>query len=285
VRALRTWSLLLATAAAFAALVPGTASAQPVSAGTLDVVSEPGDFVGEGQTYHYDTTAGATFAATSDTFGAIRIEYHGPTGDSGTLAFIPPTNQLFTVGTTYTVDPSVLEPTMNVNINNRGCAFMSGWFTVEDIAYLPDGSLDRFTASFEQHCNGAVEALRGRIALDVAPPGPPLTVSQSLEATGTVVKSTGSATVAGTVTCSKPTFATIGASVDQVRKGVESDGIAPVTVSCGPTPTAWSATVTPSTGKFVVGTASLATTVQATDPDTAQLLVVRASRTITLVKP
>jgi hypothetical protein len=284
VRALGTWSLLLATAAAFVALVPGTASAQPVSAGTLDVVSEPGDFVGEGLTYHYGTTAGATFTATSDAFGAIRIEYHGPTGDGGTLAFIPPTNQLFTGGTTYAVDPSVIEPTMAVNINNRGCGFVRGWFTVEDIAYLPDGSLDRFTASFEQHCNGAIEALRGRIALDVAPSGPPLTVTQSLKATGTVVKSTGSATVRGTVTCSKPTYANIGVTLEQVRKDVETEGIAPVTVSCGPTPTAWSATVTPSAGKFVVGTASLATTTQATDPETARLVVVRASRTIMLAK-
>jgi hypothetical protein len=284
VHALRPCSLFIVTAAAFAALLPGTASAQPVSTGTLDVVSEPGDLVGEGLTYHYGTMTGATFTATSDVYGAIRIEYHGPTGDGGTLAFIPPTNQLFTVGTTYTVEPSVIEPTMAVNVNNRGCGFMRGWFTVEDIAYLPDGSLDRFTASFEQHCNGAVEALRGRIVLDVAPSGPPLTVTQNLKATGTVVKSTGSVTVRGTVTCSKPTYAHIGVTVEQVKKGVETEGLAPVTVSCGPNPTAWSAKVTPSAGKFVVGTASLATTTQATDPETAQLLVVRASRTIVLAK-
>ena len=43
--------------------------------------------------------------------------------------------------------------------------------------------------------------------------------------------------------------------------------------------------MTPSAGKFVVGTASLATTTQATDPETAHLLVVRASRTIVLAKP
>ena len=282
-RTLRTWSVLVATAAAFAALVPGAASAQPVSAGTLDVVSDPGDFVGEGLTFHYDTTAGATFTATSDAFGAVRIDYHGPTGDSGTLTFIPPTNQLFTVGTTYTVDPSAIEPNMAVAINNRGCGFVRGSFTVEDIASLPDGSLDRFRASFEQHCNGAVEALRGRVALDVSPPGPPLTVTETLKATGTVTR-TGSAIVRGTVTCSKATFAAIGATVVQTRKNVQTEGITPVTVSCGPTPTAWSATVTPTAGKFVVGRASLDTTVQATDPETAHLTVIRASRTIMLTR-
>lgn len=283
-RHLRTCSLLVAAAAAFAVLVPGAASAQPVSAGTLDVVSEPGDFVGEGLTYHYSTTAGATFTATSDAYGAIRVEYHGPTGDGGTLAFVPPTNQLFTVGTTYTVEPSVTEPTMAVNVNYRGCGFVRGWFTVEDIAYLPDGSLDRFAASFEQHCNGAVEALRGSIALDVAPPGPPLTVTQDLKANGTVVKSTGVATIRGTVTCSKPTYAYIGATLTQVRKGVQTAGTTPVSVSCGPTPVTWSAQVTPTSGKFVVGTALLATTTQATDPETAQLVVVSASRTVQLAK-
>lgn len=283
-RAFRACSLLFVTTAALAVLAPGPASAQPVSAGTLDAVSEPGDFVGEGLTYHYDTAAGTVFTATSDAYGAIRVEYHGPTGDGGTLAFLPPTNQLFTVGTTYAVDPNVMEPTMRVNINYRGCGFMRGWFTVEDIAYLPDGSLDRFAASFEQHCNGAFEALRGRIALDVAPSGPPLTVTQQLKATGTVVKSTGIATVRGTVTCSKPTYAHIGAEVTQIRKGVQTTGITPIVVGCGPTPTTWTAQVVPTTGKFAAGTATLDTTTQATDPDTALLVVVPTSRTVKLVK-
>jgi hypothetical protein len=153
-----------------------------------------------------------------------------------------------------------------------------GWFTVEDIAYQPDGSLDRFAASFEQHCNGAVEALRGSIALDVAPSGPPLTVNQNLKGTGTVLTSTGLATVSGTTTRSKPTYAYDRVTLEHVRNGVETVGVAPVTVSCGPTP------VGPEPKKFVVGTASLATTTQATDPETAQLVMVPASRTILLAK-
>lgn len=284
VRALRTCSLVIAAAAVFTALVPGTATAQPVTAGTLDVVSDPGDFVGEGQTLHYDAAAGTTFTATSDAYGAIKIEYHGPTGDGGALTFVPPTNQLFAAGTTYPIDPSLLEPVMRIEVNFRGCGFVRGSFTVEDIAYLPDGSLDRFAASFEQHCNGAVEALRGRVALDVAPPGPPLTVTQTLRATGTVVKKTGVATVRGTVTCSKPTVAYVTLTLTQIRKGVQTDGGTGIAVSCGPTPTAWSATVTPLADRYAVGTASLATTTQARDPETSLLVVIPADRTVTLAK-
>ena len=55
-------------------------------------------------------------------------------------------------------------------VSERGRGVVPGWFTVEDIAYLPDGSLDRFAASFGQHRNGAVEGLRGSIALDVPRP-------------------------------------------------------------------------------------------------------------------
>ena len=62
------------------------------------------------------------------------------------------------------------------------------------------------------------------LLLDVAPSGPPLTVTQKLKATGTVVKSTAAATVHGTVTCSKPTYANIGVTVEQGRKGVETEG-------------------------------------------------------------
>jgi hypothetical protein len=129
-----------------------------------------------------------------------------------------------------------------------------------------------------------VAALRGRIVLDVAPPGPPLTVTQTLAATGTVVKATGVATVRGTVTCSKPTYARIGVTLTQVYRGVQTAGITPVTVSCGPTPVTWSAQVVPSPAKFVVGTATVDTSTQATDPETALMVVVRASRTIQLAK-
>lgn len=102
-----------------------------------------------------------------------------------------------------------------VDINNRGRGFVPGWFTVEDVAYLPDGSPDRFAATFEQHCHRGGRGTGGSIALDVAPSGPTLTVTQNMKATGTVGKSTGSAIVRGSVTCLKPTYASVGAILKQ----------------------------------------------------------------------
>ena len=43
----------------------------------------------------------------------------------------------------------------------RGCGYLSGSFTVDEISWYPDGTLQSFSARFEQHCDDAVPALRG----------------------------------------------------------------------------------------------------------------------------
>lgn len=48
-----------------------------------------------------------------------------------------------------------------------GCNALSGNFTVHDIAFSKQGRVERFSADFEQHCESAKPALRGKIRYNV----------------------------------------------------------------------------------------------------------------------
>jgi hypothetical protein len=46
-------------------LLPGAAWAPPAETATLTMVSDPGDYIGQGQTWSYDTAAGDVISATA----------------------------------------------------------------------------------------------------------------------------------------------------------------------------------------------------------------------------
>jgi hypothetical protein len=47
--------------------------------------------------------------------------------------------------------------------SGRGCNEVTGRFVIHEIAFAADGSVLRFVADFEQHCEGGPPALRGTI--------------------------------------------------------------------------------------------------------------------------
>lgn len=58
-----------------------------------------------------------------------------------------------------------LKPGMDVSGDGRGCNTLTGKFLVTDLRWV-GGTLVRFSASFEQHCEGGSAALRGCIHYD-----------------------------------------------------------------------------------------------------------------------
>ncbi len=56
-------------------------------------------------------------------------------------------------------------PGLSVSGEGRGCNELTGEFTVYAIEIAPDDSVNRFEASFEQHCEQSPLALRGRVAV------------------------------------------------------------------------------------------------------------------------
>jgi hypothetical protein len=58
---------------------------------------------------------------------------------------------------------SPTQPGLEVSGDGRGCNELTGRFDILEISYTSQGEIDRFSADFEQHCEGADSALFGSI--------------------------------------------------------------------------------------------------------------------------
>jgi hypothetical protein len=137
---------------------------------SLDMTSEPGDYIGQGQDWHY-TTADATFTAVQSGSGNV-VHVHLATSDPSwgwwDLDFAAPQGQPLAVGE-YTGatrwpfnEPDV--PGLSVSGMGRGCNMLYGFFNVMEIAIAADGTVDSFWATFVQHCESPdAPALIGEI--------------------------------------------------------------------------------------------------------------------------
>jgi hypothetical protein len=142
------------------------AGATPANGSYVYLQSDPGDYIGGGQTLLY--SAPTTSVKVSEINGGgiqIIVGDDALQGHEGT--FVP------------MISLTRLEPgyygqlqrwpfgnpargSMDWTSMLRGCNTLDGWFVVDDIVYS-SGALSKLELRFEQHCDGAVEALRGRI--------------------------------------------------------------------------------------------------------------------------
>ena len=145
--------------------------ADPLTA--MHLVSDPGDSVGQGQTI--DATAlTAVFNIVESTAGTVQIQVNLGNNNYWALDFAAPQGQSFQAGTAYEMaqgyyDQSPTYPGLSVGMN-IGCDTISGRFVVLDVATDGAGNITSFAADFEQHCAGAVPALRGKIRFNSAYP-------------------------------------------------------------------------------------------------------------------
>ena len=140
--------------------------ASPVSPRTvLYMRSDAGDGVGLGQEWMYSANAGwEVRPIESGTRRGVEVRIAGTS--SWTLDFYGGVNATMAPGTFIGV-PRYLSfatsgPAMSVS---RGgfCSIVLGRFVVHEIVYANDGSIARFAADFEQHCNGSDAALVGAV--------------------------------------------------------------------------------------------------------------------------
>jgi hypothetical protein len=140
------------------------AGATPASGNYIYLNSEPGDYIGQGQTYVY-TPSNATVSVTgngsllnvntsdsstwwSGSFQAMNTIQQLQPGYYGNLQRFP-----FHNPTTGGLDWSG---------TGRGCNTLQGWFVIDNISYV-NGNLSAVDLRFEQHCEGFTPALRGKI--------------------------------------------------------------------------------------------------------------------------
>jgi hypothetical protein len=140
--------------------------------------SDPGEFVGDGQTGTLTLPANKAMAWTNPARPAsVNITMQAPSGVSlpWQLSFQGPSGSgsLLQPGT-YTGAirygfQTAGEPGLSVQGNGHGCGGVTGSFVVLEASYGPQGEVLRFRATFEQHCGTAVPALRGEVYIVANP--------------------------------------------------------------------------------------------------------------------
>jgi hypothetical protein len=169
-------ALRLAAAAMAIALAAGAARADFAE---LKYTSQPGDFIGQGQSgdLTFDTALGDTVSA------QIRKTIAG--GAPGELLFVLDKKDLSHLATVFfgtdqlgiPIQPGVYDnaqradfaspghPGEDIGFDGRGSNTLTGNFTITDVSFFRDslGNLQvgSFAATFEQHSEGAAPALIG----------------------------------------------------------------------------------------------------------------------------
>ena len=121
-------------------------------------ISQPGDYIGQGQTYVTTNTADFSFSGSPNlvTVGAFGYNFWigGPGGANLAVG-------TYTNSARYPFNGS--QPGLDVFGDGRGCNTLTGSFEVKEIKYGTAGAVTSFWATFEQHCEGAAPAARGEI--------------------------------------------------------------------------------------------------------------------------
>ena len=187
-----------------ASMVPASALADPIA--RLTLVSQMGDFIGQGQSIDF------RYVDPPDSISA-QIRRRLSDGSPAELLFVlnsPPTQAenrfaLLFFGTdqlgipirqgTY-VDAERADfanpghPGLDVAFQNRGSNQLTGSFTISDVRFRRDAfgalELTNFAAQFEQHSEGATAALFGRFLFTASPSAVPEPGSLVLCMTGAV---------------------------------------------------------------------------------------------------
>jgi hypothetical protein len=143
----------------FAALLC-SATAASADSTVLFLDSQPGDFLGGGQTHTF-TPSDGTFTATVRSSG-IEVQFTGtagPTFHSWNLLFGPTEGGGLAPGAfddarRWGFGETPIHPGLAISGDGVGCSSVTGRFVVYELLVNASGSVLRFAADFEQHCSG-----------------------------------------------------------------------------------------------------------------------------------
>jgi hypothetical protein len=138
----------------------------------IDFVSDPGDYIGSGQTFSLTPANGAIVATRSGS--GIEIRFMGTPPVSPTsywyLDLVPIAGTLLLPGNYPSAQrwpfQSPKRPGLDISGDGRGCNTLSGKFTVYEATFDSGGNATAFAADAEQHCEGAVPALHVRVRIN-----------------------------------------------------------------------------------------------------------------------
>jgi hypothetical protein len=141
---------------------------------TLHYESEPGDYIGIGETHTY-TEADGTFAINQNYDNGVNVIFYN-IGEYWNLNFAAPYEAELSVGYYPNAQrwpfQDADKPGLQFFGNGRGCNTLAGEFTVNKMIYDYFGVPRLFAATLEQHCEDAIPALYGSIDYDFGGIGP-----------------------------------------------------------------------------------------------------------------
>ena len=146
---------------------PTSAAAGPAS-GYVTMVSESGDYIGQGiaRTYRSNISYWVSETTAHVSAGPFTFDFAAPAGFALTPARYP--------GATRYPFQEPGEPGIDVSGDGRGCNTSTGFFTVLDLAP------DRLWIVYEQHCEGGDAAVFGEIRLGYGEASDPLGVEAGI---------------------------------------------------------------------------------------------------------
>jgi hypothetical protein len=170
-------ALVVAMAAWAILLIGGAANAQSVTSGTLAFSGDQGDYISGGRSYNYSTAANDSLNVNSNGNG-ITVSVNGASGDWWTLSLSAPSGQTLAPGVYNAATRDAFKaptvPGLDLSGNGRGCNTLTGSFVIQNVVFGPDNYVQKFDATYEQHCEGGTPALRGEVHItNPPPPSPP----------------------------------------------------------------------------------------------------------------
>jgi len=148
--------------------------------------SEPGDWIGQGETVWVTPADGFDFNVSRNFDNGISFDINNfndstvPIQDQQWwhLDFSAPFNADLVVGpyegATRFPFQDVSEPGLSFSGNGNGCNTLTGRFDILEVSYAPAGDVQQFSANFEQHCEGGDPALFGQIRYNSLAPIDPV---------------------------------------------------------------------------------------------------------------
>ena len=252
----------------------------------LKFTSEPGDYIGGGQTLTF-TPADTGFNSMISTDNREIAIHLSPSSSFWSLHLAAPAGTKLVPGVYEgaTRWPFQAPPTPGLDFSGdgRGCNTLTGKFEVLEAKYAPFGYVERFHATFEQHCEGGTPALFGEVQIVNPPPPPPLTIDLTVDRKGKVQRASGSVTIGGTIQCSQAATVQLSGTVSQrASRFVLITGSFNTSVQCSSTPTTWTARVAAQGAPFNAGAAQVDTTASAIDPNFGVPVTIQSSALIRL---
>ena len=145
-----------------------TPAAAETASGYVTMVSESGDYIGQGiaRTYRSNISYSVTQTSAHVSAGPFTFDFVAPAGYALTPSRYP--------GATRYPFQELGEPGLDVSGDGRGCNTLTGFFTVLDLAP------GRLWISYEQHCEGDDAAVFGEIRLGYGEASDPLGVEAGI---------------------------------------------------------------------------------------------------------